>query len=297
MFRILWSTAGDRRWPVTIDHTPSANGTRCEAAAKTYYLSIKRTLQAGPAGGRRGERMSDDRDDKTRLPVRQSSAAEVEAFLADLAATPRAGAAGGRGRLLFALDATASRQPTWDRAAHLQAEMFQEAAALGGLEIQFCFYRGFGEFRASPWLARSEPLLRMMTSVFCLAGKTQIGKVLQHAINEARRRPLAALVFVGDCFEEDVDRIGALAGELGLLGVRAFVFHEGGDPLAAFAFQQIARLSGGAYCRFDAGSAQALRDLLRAVAAFAAGGLPALENLANRSGGPVRRIAHQLRER
>ena len=50
------------------------------------------------------------------------------------------------GRLIFALDATASRQPTWDQACQLQGEMFVETAAIGGLNIQLVWYRGFGEF-------------------------------------------------------------------------------------------------------------------------------------------------------
>jgi hypothetical protein len=61
-----------------------------------------------------------------------SGATEVDAFLRKLAATaaPAPDAGGnGRGRLIFALDATASREPTWDRASHLQAEMFKETEA------------------------------------------------------------------------------------------------------------------------------------------------------------------------
>ncbi len=233
-----------------------------------------------------------DRDRK--LPTHRSSSTEVDDFLARLAATPSARPAGTRGRLVFAMDATASRQPMWDHAAQIQGEMFSETSALGGLDIQLCFYRGFGEFKVSPWLGQSAELLRMMTSVFCRAGATQIRKVLAHAINETKTRRIGALVFVGDCVEEDVDRLGSLAGELGVLGVPVFMFHEGRDPVAAFAFKQIAGLSGGAYCRFDEGSARALRDLLSAVAVFAAGGRPALENLADRRGGDIKRIAHQL---
>lgn len=229
-----------------------------------------------------------------RLPTVKSSSAEVDAFLRKVAATPTRTEAGKRGRLLFGLDATASRQPTWDRASQIQAEMFSETAALGGLEVQLAFYRGFGEFKVSPWLAESSTLLRLMTSVFCLAGQTQIGKILRHAINETRKQRINALVFVGDCVEEDVDKLGTLAGELGLLGVPAFMFHEGQDPIAAFAFQQVARLTNGAYCRFDSTSAHVLRDLLNAVAVFAAGGRPALEDLAKRRGGEVLKIAHQV---
>jgi hypothetical protein len=222
---------------------------------------------------------------------------DIEAFLAKVKAAPKPRQTGSRGRLIFAMDATASRQPTWDRAAHIQGEMFTETDALGGLELQLCFYRGFGEFKVSPWLTRSAELVRMMTRVTCLAGQTQIQKVLRHAINETQKQPVNALVFIGDCMEEDVDRLGAAAGELGVRGVPAFVFHEGGDPVAAFAFEQIARLSGGACCRFDAASPRMLRDLLAAVAVFAAGGRPALADFSRGRSREVLRIAHQMGSR
>ena len=228
------------------------------------------------------------------LPDKASAAGDVEGFLAKLAATPNVRPSSQRGRLIFALDATASRQPTWDHAARIQGEMFLATAQVGGLELQLCFYRGFGEFKVSRWLTRSQDLVGLMTSVSCRAGETQIRKVLSHAANETRRRKVSAVVFVGDCVEENVDRLGALAGELGVHGVPVFMFHEGQDQCAAFAFQQIAKLSGGAYCRFDSGSAGVLKDLLRAVAVFAAGGRQALEDFATRSKGEVLQIARQI---
>ena len=225
-----------------------------------------------------------------KVPSRKS--AEVDAFLDKVSATPMR--KGGRGRLIFAMDATASRQPMWDRASQIQGEMFTETAALGGLEIQLAFYRGFGEFMASPWLRDEKAFLRLMTSVTCMAGETQLGKVLRHTINETKEKKVNALVFVGDCMEEDVDRLGELAGQMGLLGVPAFVFHEGSDPIATFAFKQVAHLSNGAYCSFDKSSAHVLKDLLGAVAVFAAGGRPALEDMARKRGGEVLKIAHQV---
>lgn len=229
------------------------------------------------------------------LPDKASGTRDIDAFLSKVAATPRKTQSGGRrGRLLFAMDATASRQPAWDSAAAIQGEMFRETAALGGLDIQLAFYHGFGEFKVSPWTDNAQSLLRLMTSVQCLAGETQIGKVLQHAVNEARRDRLNALVFVGDCVEEDVDRLGRVAGELGLLGVPAFVFHEGADPLAKFAFEQIATLSGGACMAFDSNSAEALKRLLAAVAVFAAGGRAALEDKAKRDGGTVLKLSNLM---
>jgi len=228
------------------------------------------------------------------LPSRKSSKSEVDAFLRQVARSPTPKPRGQSGRLIFAMDATASRQPAWDRAAHIQAEMFEVTADLGGLDVQLGFYRGFGEFKVSPWTSNPRDLLKLMTSVTCLAGETQLGKVLKHARNETSKQRVDALVFVGDCFEEDVDAVGKTAGELGMLGLPAFMFHEGGDPLATFAFQQVAKLSGGGYCRFDANSADTLRELLRAVAVYAAGGRPALEDMAKQKGGEVRLLANQM---
>ena len=230
-----------------------------------------------------------------KVPSKKASQANVDAFLDKVRLTPVGRKPGRPGRLLFAMDATASREPTWDMAAHIQGEMFQETAALGGLEIQLAYYRGFGEFEAGQWTTDEKALLDQMTSVFCLAGQTHIERVLAHAINETRERKIDALVFVGDCFEEDIDQVGKTAGELGLMGVPAFMFHEGADPIAAFAFQQIAKLTNGAYCQFDANSAQMLKDLLSAVAVYAAGGPPALEDMAKKRGGEVLKLAHQVK--
>jgi hypothetical protein len=173
--------------------------------------------------------------------------------------------------------------------------MFLETARLGGLEVQLVFYRGFGECRSSAWVRDGRELVRLMRSVRCVAGKTQIARVLRHAAAEARRKPVQALVFVGDCMEENVDELGRLAGELSLLGTRAFMFHEGGEPTAGRAFGHVAELTRGACLPFSAASAADLRALLGGVAAYAAGGRRALAALAGREGGAVRLLEHQLR--
>jgi hypothetical protein len=223
-----------------------------------------------------------------------SSDREIDAFLEQVARTPSPAHAGARGRLIFAMDATASREPTWDRAAEIQAAMFQETRDLGGLEVQLCHYGGFREFQASPWCSSAAELLPRMTRVFCAAGLTQIARVLDHAKAEAGRRSVSALVFVGDCVEEDHDRLAGCAGELGLLGVPVFVFQEGRDPEAERVFRDIARLSGGAWCPFDHGSPQVLKDLLSAVAVFAAGGRRALTDFGRSRGGAVLKLTRQL---
>lgn len=230
----------------------------------------------------------------TEKSLTTATSAEVEAFLDKVRQAPSHGGA-GRGRLIFALDATASRQPSWDRAAAVQGQMFIEADRLGGLEVQLVYYRGFAECRASRWVDRPAELVRLMTGVMCRAGETQIARVLRHAIRQATERRVHALVFVGDACEEGVDELGAVAGELALRGVKVFLFREGDDPKASLAFGQIAELTGGAHCRFDAGSPDQLRQLLGAVAAYAAGGHKALLACAERAGGPVRLLARQVR--
>ncbi|WP_128293987.1 VWA domain-containing protein [Afifella aestuarii] len=206
----------------------------------------------------------------------RSSRGEIDAFLKQAnSLAPVSGDA--RGRLVFALDATMSRQPTWDLACGLQGEMFKAAADVGGLTVQLVFFRGFGECRASRWVADPEALRDLMVRIGCRGGKTQIKKVLAHTRRETEKKPIAALVYVGDAMEEEVDELSNIAGELGLLGVRAFMFHEGRDPRAEAAFREIARLTRGAYLPFNSASASELKDLLGAVATYAAGGLKALE--------------------
>jgi len=224
-----------------------------------------------------------------------SSRAEIEAFLGSVNKLGPAAKAGARGRLVFALDATMSRQPTWDQACKLQAEMFSEAAAAGGLDIQLVYYRGLAECRASAWIVEAQRLGELMSRIDCRGGHTQIAKVLAHARRENDRAKIGALVFVGDAMEESLDELCAGAGELGLRGVPAFMFQEGYDPVCEQAFREIAKLTRGAYCRFAPGAAHELGELLRAAAAYAAGGMKALADLKNRRSAVAGGLIEQLK--
>ena len=233
--------------------------------------------------------------DTHQTPAPVSSKPDIEAFVERVRALGPAATQGGRGRLIFALDATMSRQPTWDTACTLQADMFREAASVGGLDIQLVYFRGLNECRASGWVAGSERLAELMSRIDCRGGQTQISKVLSHARDEHAQKRVQALVFVGDAMEEPIDHLCQVAGELGLLGVRVFMFQEGDDPVAENAYREIARLSHGAYCRFDAGSAHQLGELLRAVAAYAAGGIKALADLSTRRSSAAQKLLTQLK--
>ena len=234
--------------------------------------------------------MSDDR----KVPSAAGSSA-VDAFVREVGNLPASRAAGHRGRLLFAMDATASREPTWDHACAIQGEMFVAAEGLGGLDVRLAFYRGFDEFKVSRWTSDGHELARLMSSVRCLAGRTQIGKLLRYAGEQRRETRLDAVVFVGDCCEEDADAVGHEAGQLGLLGLPVFVFQEGSDRVATRLFPQIAKLTRGAYCRFDRSSPEELKRLLGAVAAYAAGGRAALLKYGRDQGDAVARLTNQMK--
>ena len=224
---------------------------------------------------------------------RPTGDAELDRFLGRMAAAPSPGA--GRGRLLMTLDATMSRQPTWDLACRNQARMFEAVAGIGSLDVQMAWFRGHGEFHATEWSSSAVRLARQVTGVACRGGRTQIRRVLDHALAETRRTRIHALVYVGDSMEENADDLCARAGELALCGVPAFLFQEGPDPLAHATFAEIARLTGGAHLSFDTASADRLADLLRAVAVFAVGGRVALQHHGQREGGAALLLARQVR--
>ena len=209
-----------------------------------------------------------------------------------------------RARLIFALDATASRGPTWDLACKLQSEMFSEVAKIGGLEIQLVYYRGI-ECKASAWTLDADELSRLMRKTDCEGGHTQIEKVLTHVRAEHAREKVAAVIFIGDAVEESPSRLYAAA-----IGQPPWFLFQEGDALAMpldlhgmpidappqkveRIFREIARLTNGAYARFNAGAARELGELLRAVAAFATGGLQALENLRSDS---ARKLLGQMKK-
>ncbi len=266
-------------------HDPNAKNSR-PTATKAQSTPVSRTAdQHGALLDGNGQH----------APARAATDAEVEQFVARLkSSTPST--LTGRGRLVFAMDATMSREPTWDLALGLQADMFKAVKDVGGLDVQLVFFRGLAECRASKWVSDPDALAHLMTTVRCAGGHTQIGRVLTHVRNESELRRVSAVVYVGDAMEEGIDDICAKAGEVGLIGVPIFLFQEGDDPAASRAFREIARLTKGATCRFDAGSARQLRELLSAVAVYAAGGRRALEQLAlTGSGGSARVLLEQMK--
>ncbi|WP_439105926.1 hypothetical protein [Congregibacter sp.] len=211
-----------------------------------------------------------------RPPTKQASSGDVRAFLQRARSVQRFSAT--RSRLLFAIDATASRQPTWDLACELQADMFRATDDLASLSIQLAYYRGIGELHLDAWQSDASALATRMSLVQCAAGRTQIARLLRAALTQQAAVSARGLVFIGDAVEENAAALQDLAGKCRLQSLPLFIFQEGHEPAAQRCFETMARLSGGAYERFDQSSAQRLRELLGAVARYAAGGRKALES-------------------
>ncbi|MFT7286059.1 MAG: hypothetical protein ACI87W_000163 [Halieaceae bacterium] len=222
-------------------------------------------------------------------PAERASAGDVQSFLQRARSIQQF--SGGRPRLIFAIDATASRQPTWDLACELQADMFQSTADIGSLSIQLAWYRGLGELALNPFQSDADALAQLMSEVQCAAGRTQIAALLKAALRQQTNTAARALVFIGDAVEESEALLQDLAGRCRLQNLPLFIFQEGSDKSAQRCFTALARISGGAYEHFDQGSPGRLAELLGAVARYAAGGRAALEN-SNSAG--ARRLLKQL---
>ena len=214
----------------------------------------------------------------TRSKSISTQSSSVKSFLEQASKIPMPSDSESMGRLIFGMDATASREPCWDIACQLQAEMFTETAKLGQLLVQLCYYQGFGEFHTTNWTNNAQQLQDIMTAVRCKAGETQIQRIFEHTLTQSKKNKVNALVFIGDCMEELADKLYAQAGQLALRAIPVFIFHEGYEPMAERTFRQIAQITKGAYCRFDQSSAEHLRALLKAVAIYAVGGLSALKS-------------------
>jgi len=233
---------------------------------------------------------------KSKVPVPAAQDEDVASFLAKVRnLPPSAHATGARGRLIFAMDATMSRQPSWDRALAIQSQMFAETGRIGGLDVQLVYFRGFDECRASKWVSDPQALARIMIRVECQGGHTQIGRVLTHIKREASQAKVNAAVYAGDAMEENIDALSKKAGEIGLIGVPLFMFQENGDPAAERGFRELARLTRGAYFRLDAAAPGMLRELLTAVAVYAAGGRPALAEHSKSRGGAAVLLLQQMK--
>lgn len=210
--------------------------------------------------------------DKVRSSKAISATAKQEILAKAIAVTQRP-------RLLFAMDATASREASWNVAKEITGAMFE--AVPGELDVALAYHSGGRLREMTPFSSEARAFLDKVQSVHCFAGRTALNEILDKA---SITPGLKALIYIGDCFEEDPREAVELAQQLKLKGVRCFIFHDtssqeqGYDTEAArTAFDEIARITGGALLPFDETSPDLVRELLAAIAIYAAGGMKALQ--------------------
>ncbi len=188
-----------------------------------------------------------------------------------------------RGRLIFALDLTGSREHSLRQARIATAAMFDAIKAIGRVAVRLVYYRGAKECRASEWHDDPGVLAESMRRLSCKTGQTQIARVLRMALAEDEK--VSGVVFVGDHCEDDADDLVKLAQTLGQRSVPLFVFHECADHdqhslKARPVFERMAEASGGVYVEFRPDSGAVLRELLANVAAFSAAGAEGVRQVA-----------------
>lgn len=176
-------------------------------------------------------------------------------------------------KLLFSMDATASREATWDIAQDLTQSMFDQIP--GGLKIALAYHGGGRLKEVSEFRSDVQYFKKKVSEVSCDPGTTALCEILDHAANE---RGLSALIYIGDAYEEGDYK--ALARELKLRKIPCFFFLEGQDPTAKRAFSEIAEITSGAVFPFDMASLEKAKARLDAIAAFAAGGMQLLKEKA-----------------
>jgi hypothetical protein len=172
-------------------------------------------------------------------------------------------------RLVFAIDATASRDRAWEAAKQVTDCIFR--AAPGGIEVALAVHSGGKLARFSPFHPHVDNIRDEAAGVACVAGPTRMLDIMEETL---RRTGVKALVYIGDCFEEDMERGLAVAERLGLRGIKLVVLHDTttGGTGSGGAFRMMAARAGGLVLPFDMSSLDRLADALSAVGAYVAGG-------------------------
>ena len=187
-------------------------------------------------------------------------------------------------RIIFSLDATASRAPTWQQAQSLHEALFDAASETSELLLQLCYFRGMATFHASPWVATATGLRQELAEVYCEGGTTQLQRLLEHCLTQhPGSTSLKAIIFVGDAVEESANVLNDIAVRCRLAKRPLYIFQEGSDEAASRIFASMAALSGGVHFSLGDNSADRLRRLLQSVIRLATGGRKALESSAHES--------------
>lgn len=179
----------------------------------------------------------------------------------------------------FIIDATASRQDTWDTAQKTQAAMLSELANGFADRVTIELVTFGGDVLNAPTQAVSHiDAAKRLAEVECKAGSTQFIDALQPFVERKDNRT-KSIIIVGDFFEENIETVYDVARKLAQKKIKIFTFQEGhydNDDTETF-FRELARITGGAYAKF--GSPVQLSKLCADVIDLTLGGCNALRAL------------------
>lgn len=193
-----------------------------------------------------------------------------------------------RPRLVFGVDATASRQPAWESAQRITDRMFD--AIPGALDVALAVHGGsrvhtFTQFSSDVGLFRGKA-----AAVRCMAGETKLCDLMERALESGGVRVMS---YIGDAFEESREMALALADRFRARGIRLVILADQPSPATLEFFQQLVARAGGAVLDFRAEQLDVMGEVLEGVAALAVGGR---KLLAGRGTAGARLLLEGLRE-
>jgi hypothetical protein len=195
-----------------------------------------------------------------------------------------------RPRLIFAVDATASREQAWAAARQVTDTLVK--ALPGELDVALAVHGGSRVHTFTAFTNNAATLRDRAAGVTCEAGLTRLLPILSASV---RRPAIRVVVYIGDVFEESLPEGRRLADAMGEQGTKLIVLHDTADPAArrdAEMFWDLARRTGGCVLPFDASASSRLRDLLSAVAVYAVGGEKLLRDRRHALPGSVTLLKH-----
>ena len=195
-----------------------------------------------------------------------------------------------RPRLVFAVDATASREPAWAAARQVTDALVK--ALPGELDVALAVHGGSRVHTFTAFTNDPATLRDRTAGVTCEAGLTRLLPILSASLKQPSVR---VIVYIGDVFEENVTQGRGLADSLGQRGAKLIVLHDTADPSArrdAELFWDLAKRTGGCVLPFDVNAPGRLRDILSAVAVYAVGGEKLLREKRHALPGAVALLDH-----
>jgi hypothetical protein len=195
-----------------------------------------------------------------------------------------------RPRLVFAVDATASREPAWEAARQVTDALVK--ALPGELDVALAVHGGSRVHTFTAFTDDANTLRDRAAGVTCEAGLTRLLPILSASLKQPAMR---VVIYIGDVFEESVTQGRRIADALGAQGTKLIVLHDTADPAArryAEVFWDLAKRTGGCVLPFEASASGRLRDLLSALAVYAVGGEKLLRERRHNLPGAVALLEH-----